>query len=687
MYDLHWQIELLERVVPFRFLSYSQKTELLDHAELREYRAKEIILHQRDTGCDLFVIASGAVEAYDPEERRAKPGNVIIHGHYFGERSALFNEPRTYAIRAIEPTACLVIPGDYFLRLLSIAPAFAHALGDILRDRHGIFDAFERFTIKLKRSVDRGYINIDAILPLYLSLEPALHRFANDPVRIDFDALNYAVRRLPESVTTTFAFLVVDELASNAAHPDLLFDKIAVQSRRRHVWETIPGKNLVLMRPGFTDLTDFISCLCLYSIEARKFRQLLTQSNYLESIKNYLDRQDRRRDTAIKDNESDSDDIPKLPIGSEELEKLRAIWPKDYMRRLYHIACHREMFSIDIRRQRRNYNSSRTDIWTAQIAEETKRLTGRHPSALRPSTKVHIISSNVHSVINCLNPWFGNTGKRIWDWMRETHHPFIEEHWHNPHDCLYAVSNQFLRSHPEEAENIARCEKENGIVHLNETASTGIQVQLIDLKQHKQTECDPSLIAIPSDFDAILLNIDYAFGEQAEHIIRNLIMLFGNSIASINCLGKAGALIGNRGDVMYPTSFITQRTEHFCPIQEFNESSIDNLKALLPEQKIHIGPMLTVDGTLLQNPQMLNFYHHTWGCVGMEMEGSYYYYPVVEAKDLKLINDSVNARFLYYTSDLPLQHTENLSARLSATEGVPPLYAVTRHILNGIFSD
>ena len=41
-------------------------------------------------------------------------------------------------------------------------------------------------------------------------------------------------------------------------------------------------------------------------------------------------------------------------------------------------------------------------------------------------------------------------------------------------------------------------------------------------------------------------------------------------------------------------------------------------------------------------------------------------------------------RFLYYTSDLPLRHDANLSARLQAVEGVPPLYATTREVLNGI---
>jgi hypothetical protein len=37
-------------------------------------------------------------------------------------------------------------------------------------------------------------------------------------------------------------------------------------------------------------------------------------------------------------------------------------------------------------------------------------------------------------------------------------------------------------------------------------------------------------------------------------------------------------------------------------------------------------------------------------------------------------------------SDLPLEVGSNLSERLQASEGIPPLYAITRQILAGIFA-
>jgi hypothetical protein len=95
--------------------------------------------------------------------------------------------------------------------------------------------------------------------------------------------------------------------------------------------------------------------------------------------------------------------------------------------------------------------------------------------------------------------------------------------------------------------------------------------------------------------------------------------------------------------------------------------------------------MLTVDGTLLQNHAMLRFYRYIWRCIGMEMEGAYYFRQFQEAENIGLIPHNVAAGFYYYISDVPLKPKESLAARLHPSEGVPPLYAITRHVLASIF--
>ena len=105
------------------------------------------------------------------------------------------------------------------------------------------------------------------------------------------------------------------------------------------------------------------------------------------------------------------------------------------------------------------------------------------------------------------------------------------------------------------------------------------------------------------------------------------------------------------------------------------------------DREIHEGPVLTVAGTLLQNREMLQFNRQIWRCVGLEMEGTFYYRQLQKATSSGLLSGSPTSRILYYVSDLPLDHVANLSGRLRASEGIPPLYAATREILCGIFGD
>jgi hypothetical protein len=217
--------------------------------------------------------------------------------------------------------------------------------------------------------------------------------------------------------------------------------------------------------------------------------------------------------------------------------------------------------------------------------------------------------------------------------------------------------------------------------------STGVQVQLVDTQSVDVDSVDPGIDSEPGGRRALIVNIDYAFGEQAQHIMRNLLILYGRNVRSISFLGKAGALVGKRGDIVAPTAFVEQSTELFQPVPQPDREMVLHLKESLPDRSVIEGTMLTVDGTLLQNRMMLNFYRHLWGTVGIEMEGSHYIRQVVESRELGVIPEEAALRLYYYVSDLPLEHSASLSARLTPSEGVPPLYAITRCVLNRILSE
>ncbi len=87
---------------------------------------------------------------------------------------------------------------------------------------------------------------------------------------------------------------------------------------------------------------------------------------------------------------------------------------------------------------------------------------------------------------------------------------------------------------------------------------------------------------------------------------------------------------------------------------------------------------------VMQNCEMLHYYRHFWNAIGMEMEGSFYLREILRARSLGLIPEDIRLHFAYYMSDTPLHPDASLASALSADEGVPPVYAITRAVLQRI---
>ena len=646
---------MLEQVIPFRYLTRAQRDALRADMTERAYEPGDVIIRQGDSeDRRVFLLESGSVEVLDGRWDPPKRLRRITSGHYFGERAALFEETRSAEVRAIELVRVACIPGERVVGLLGESSAFAQALGKILRDKQGIFEPFDRFRAELLRAVGEGSVDLSRLLPHYRRLEPALHPLAASWDEVDPGALNYAVRRLPENVTRTLAFYLTETLPFLYADPDRRFRAVPTAARRRAVYEMIPGKNMVLIRDGLSDLVDLVSCLCLYAIEARKIRRSIRDKGGLDSVT------------------------------EEDLGPLRGTWGDEAEDRVRELALHHEDFRIEIHKELNNYNSAHAETWGTQIAAATHDLIGCDPNDLPDDFDVHIISSNTHSVSNCMSPWLGQKTAEVLAWGEDTGHGLVEDAWHDPNDLAYALARDYLALHPDEAAERVEAERDAGILSLAWTAFTGIAVQLIDPSRVAWEATDPGIPNRAPSRPSLIVNIDYAFGEQAEHIIANLASLFGRNLASVNVLGKAGGLVGSRGDVLVGTGFVEQFYDQYHPVPRGGDVDVDRLRTLLPDRGIHEGTVLTVTGTLLQNRKMLHFNRHIWGCVGLEMEGSFYLRHVIESMNRDAVGRDVELRFLYYISDLPLSHDSNLSARMRATEGVPPLYAITREIMTGI---
>ena len=456
---------------------------------------------------------------------------------------------------------------------------------------------------------------------------------------------------------------------------------------------------MVLLRYGLSDLMDLVTLLCLYTVEVGKIRLRLREPANLLAINQFLsktqletpdtlparERSERPYSVELSPLEEERVFLQSLSFSEEEAEGLCKVWPGNAVAHLHKIALHYEDYSLEVHKQTSNFSSRHSGRWMTEIGRATRQLIGHDPSALPPGIKVHVIISNTHSVANCLNPHLVEKADEILDWGRRQGHELATQNWSNALDQVYALTRDYLIAHPEKADRHLEFEQMCGISRLHQTAYTGIQAQLIDTQQLCQFPIDPGLPPVPKEERALMLNIDYAFGEQAREIIRTLLALFARNLASINVLGKAGALQGSRGDILLPTAFIEQTTDRFETLPDPASLNVERLQQRVADRAIHAGPLLTVAGTLFQNRLMLHFYRRIWECIGLEMEGSFYCRQILETHQLGVIAPDIVLRFLYYVSDLPLAHDATLSARLRAIEGIPPLYAITREILTGIF--
>lgn len=666
---------ILDAVIPFRYLATDERAALARELAPQLLRRGELVYRQGDARDDrVFLLESGTVETLDIRRGPGAPVSTITAGHYFGERAALFAEPRRHDARVLDDARVWSLGGERFLRLIRESRTFALALGDILRDKQGLFEAFDRFLAEIGHAVSLGDLPFRRTVAMYRALEPALHPLAGDPERIDFGALAYATRRLPANVGRTLTWFLTDNLPHLYSDPDATFRAMPSDVRPRAVYELLPGKNMVLLRDGLSDLIDLVSCLCLWAVEARKLRRRLGRPSSLVALAGW-----RGGDAAAA-----RAHLAGVGFTNDEAARLVEVFPDEPVRRLAEIALHHEDFAIQIRKQRNNYNSRHSESWSTQVAEATKLLVGHDPADLPADVRVHVISSNTHSVGNCLSPTMPEAAPRIAAWGRATGHPLAAETWHEEHDLAYALARDYFAAHPEEAEARRKRGDATGRVRLTQTAFTGIQVELYDLAQVATHAIDPGLPRPRAGRHDLLVNIDFAFGQQAEEILGNLLILFGRNLASVNVLGKAGALVGNRGDVLIPTGFVEQTTDALVTLPPSPGIDAARLRGRLPGRQVHEGRMLTVSGTLLQNRTMLQFYRNLWQCVGLEMEGYFYHRRLAESALVGTLAPDVAWRFLYYVSDTPLGDTGSLSARLAASEGIPPLYAVTREILGAI---
>ena len=290
------------------------------------------------------------------------------------------------------------------------------------------------------------------------------------------------------------------------------------------------------------------------------------------------------------------------------------------------------------------------------------------------SRPLHIISANMHSVMNTLF-----APKALKEELESRDISKIYEDLSNS-------ANGNLRM------KVMKLAVEEGMTFIEDQSGANIDVQIFDTAKFDDSYSEIKMDGSLKDHERpVLMVMDYAFGEQAYETMDEMLKPFQTeqgkihmNIGSISIMGKAGILVGGKGDIMIPSAHLFEGTADNYPFK--NELSKKDLEG----HGIHVcdGTMITVLGTSLQNKDILKFFHEsTWDVVGLEMEGAHYQKAIQAASRMRgSIREDVKVRYAYYASDNPLETGSTLASGGLGTTGVKPTYLITRKILEQIFS-
>lgn len=534
-----------------------------------------------------------------------------------------------------------------------------------------------------------GGVSGSALSEALLTLEPEIYGSMADSEKVELSGLIYVMARLPKGIERCrFVRLIAAEGYNTSG-----FEKIVPAKRRRNCYRIDEETMLVEVTRGRSEIYDILTHLTFLYIEADKIGAHAFKEGH--PTQEWL-----KLEKIVLGQPSTANSSP----STEEIEvRERAIsYTSTLLGRTF-----AETVAAEQRfRRGEPDNNSLFQIvyWLGRVAiEEIKQEKDRQiafSSALRERIGHHIHGEK----------WATEVKEFLWSqnlWQRPLH--IISANLHSIMNCLYAFPALKPRIEtektieaiarelrmPENAElnrEVGEFALEHGMYYLEDRAGTNIHVQIFDTSLLPFDLLSPELklerTAIEQDKPVILV-MDYAFGEQAFELFDELLKPYkvhGHSeklnLYSISVMGKAGTLVGNKGDLMLPTAHIFEGTADNYPFE--NAMSREDFRET--EIPVHQGALLTVLGTSLQNADVLEYFKSSsWNVIGLEMEGAHLQKAIqAAAKIRKSIDENVTLRYVYYASDNPLITGSTLASGSLGQTGVKPTYAIAKKFIQKI---
>jgi hypothetical protein len=511
-------------------------------------------------------------------------------------------------------------------------------------------------------------------------LSPEIYGSMNDSRVVELKGLKYVIDRMPRGIENcTRLILTAQEDFQNTS-----FVKLVPLKRRRISYAVSEKELCFVITTGKSEVYDLLTHITFLNIEAQKiFRQSCNRAKGSCQEWVELERLVAREEE---------------PSG-EELEQ--AIWnlsiilgrtyhetreTYDYLEksRAEHGANNglfRIIYGIGSRLQAEQSNGKNelTIYFTPALQEliDLQKYASTWARAVKAeiirlgleARPLHVVSANMHSMRNLIYGPGVLTAAGI---------PVPDD--------LYAMVRAIRDREPE----ILAYAAKRGFTFKDDESGANIDVNLIDLSQLRPEETHPALRLdhhrLARD-KPLLLVMDYAFGTQAFDVMAELLRPYNIDgrrylfeVQSISIMGKAGVLPGKKGDIMLATAHVMEGTA--------NNYIVDNdLTAadFAPGIAVHVGPMLTVLGTSLQNRDVLErFMSSNWRTVGLEMEGGHYQRAISGAIIQGHIPASMKIRYAYYASDNPMLSGQTLASGPMGDEGIVPTYMISKVILEKI---
>ncbi|MGG8496005.1 DUF6909 family protein [Tenacibaculum sp. TC6] len=544
-------------------------------------------------------------------------------------------------------------------------------------------NAIERLYISMRHLFSRGFykpmgVSGETLRKSLLALRPEIYgSIAED--KTELNGLKYVIERLPEGIEECqFINLTADEGYRNSH-----FKAIIPPKRRRNCYRIDRDQMNIEITRGRSEIYDILTHLTFLFIESHKIKdRVLIDATGDKFIREWMHLEETvLYNKTLTEKEKDVMIVHLASIlgrtYDEVYDSYNSFATKENPSRFLHLMYWLGKLAIN----EVLYDKKRSIKFSSVLIEEIghhyygevwanniKKKLLENNLIERP---IHIISANMHSVMNTL---YAKTAL-----PKEAKNLKKFELF----ELLSNTNSEVLQT------KVKQKASENGLIYIKDTSGTNINVQIIDTDK--------------IDFDAVsfekvnsvgqkpvIIVMDYAFGEQAYETMDELLKPYKVkkekihlNVESVSIMGKAGILEGGKGDIMIPSSHIFEGTADNYPFK--NELSKSDLEGFGVE--VFDGAMVTVLGTSLQNKDLLKFFHDsTWNVIGLEMEGAHYQKAIQSASKIRgNISENVKVRYAYYASDNPLETGATLASGGLGMSGVTPTYAITQKILEQIF--